>query len=139
MEAAIKFAVSSEKMDIITDLVINGHLIPAALFVDTLTEKCHLLNTHVRQSRGTLMIAASITDSSATIQIHDLLFTNSEFHRVTLTNLPNLEDQLIFLWMEMRGVLQLYQIDDLNAELSHIDTYYQELEYNQMMAADFML
>ena len=139
MEAAIKFAVSSEKMDIITDLVNNGHLIPAALFVDTLTEKCQLLNTHVRQSRETLMITASITDSSATIQIHDLLFTDSEFHRVTLSNLPNLEDQLIYLWTEMRNALQLYQIDDLNAELSHIDTYYQELDYNQMMAADFML
>ena len=139
MEAAIKFAVSGEKMEIITDLVNNGHLVPAALFVDTLTKKCQLLNTHVHQSCGTLMITASITDSSATIQIHDLLFTNSEFHRVTLTNLPNLEDQLIFLWMEMREALQLYHIDDLNAELSHIDTYYQELDYNQMMVANFML
>ena len=68
MEAAIKFAVSGEKMEIITDLVNDGHLIPAALFVDTLTEKCQLLNTHVH-FRETLMITASITDSSATISM----------------------------------------------------------------------
>ena len=139
MEAAIEFAVSGEKMEFSTYLVNDGRPIPAALFIDILTKKSQLINKHVHKSHWTLMITASITSSSATIRFHDLLFADSEFHHVTLSNLPDLEDQLIYLWTEMRDALQLYQIDNHNVELSSIDTYNQELEYNQMVAADFML
>ena len=114
MEAAITFAVSGEKMEFATYLVNDGRPIPAALFINILTEKCQLMNKHVRESHWTLMVTASITNSSATIRFHDLLFADSQFHHVTLSNLPNLEDRLIYLWTEMRDALQLYQIDDLN-------------------------
>ena len=60
------------------------------------------------------------------------------FACVTLSNHPDLEDQLIHLWTEVRDVLRCYQIDDHDAELSSIDTFYHELEYNEMVATDFM-
>ena len=85
------------------------------------------------------MITANITNSSASIQFHDILFEDSKFRRVTLSNLPDLEDQLIHLWTEVRDVLHCYQIDGHDAELSSIDTFYHELEYNEMVAANFML
>ena len=49
------------------------------------------------------MITASITNQSASIQFHDILFEDSEFHHVTLSNLPDLEDQLIHLWTKVRA------------------------------------
>ena len=56
-----------------------------------------------------------------------------------LTNKPDLEDQLIYLWTEMRDLLRYFHIDDHEVKLSSIDTFYSELEYNQMVAANFML
>ena len=139
MEAALEFATNGEKMEFATYLINDGLPIPAVLFINILTEKFQLINKHVHDSRSTLMITANITKSSASIQFHDILFEDSEFCRVTLSNLPDLEYQLIHLWTEVRDVLQCYQIDDHNAELSSIDTFYHELEYNEMVAADFML
>ena len=138
MEAAIKFARNGERMEFATYLINDGRPIPAALFIDILTEKCQLINKHVRKSRCTLMITANITNASASIHFHDFLFEDSEFRRITLSNHPDLEDQLIHLWTEVRDVLRCYQIDDHDAELSSIDTFYHELEYNEMVAADFM-
>ena len=58
---------------------------------------------------------------------------------MTLSNLPDLEDQLIYLWTEMHDLLHYYHIDDHAAELASIDTFYHELEYNEMLQANFML
>ena len=53
--------------------------------------------------------------------------------------MPDLEDQLIYLWTEMRDFLPYFHIDDHAAELASIDTFYSELEYDQMVQANFML
>ena len=117
----------------------EGHPIPAGLFIDIMTEKCQLINKHLHNTCDHLMIMASITDTSASVQFHDILFESSEFQRVTLSNIPDLEDQLIHLWTEVCDVLRYYHINDHNAELASIDTFYHELEYNQMVQANFML
>ena len=57
---------------------------------------------------------------------------------VTISNLPNLEDQLYQLWIEVRGLLKDYSIDNHAAELCSIDTYYSELEYDEMVQADLL-
>ena len=85
------------------------------------------------------MIVAGITNQSASIQFHDILFEDSEFRCVTLSNCPDLEDQLIHLWTEVRDVLRYYHINDHEAELVAIDTFYSDLAYNEMVQANFML
>ena len=57
---------------------------------------------------------------------------------VTVSNLPDLEDQLYHLWIEVCGLLMVYSVDDHAAELHSIDTYYNELEYNEMVQEDLM-
>ena len=57
---------------------------------------------------------------------------------VTLSNMPDLENQIRHLWTEMRDFLHYFHIDDHGAELTSIDTFYRELEYNQMVQANFM-
>ena len=120
-------------------LIQDGHAVPAALFIDTLTEKFQLINKHLCDNRDHLMIVASITNQSASIQFHDILFKDSEFRHVTLSNLPDLEDQLIHLWTEVRDMLRYYHINDHEAELVAIDSFYSNLAYDQMVHANFML
>ena len=139
MDAASKFALNGENMEFAMYLIRDGHAVPATLFIDIVTEKCQLINRHLRDSCDHLMIMASITNQLASIQFHDILFENSEFHCVTLSNLPDLKDQLIHLWIEVRYVLRYYQINDHNAELTSIDTFYRNLAINHFLQEGFML
>ena len=105
MDAAFEFAVNGDNMEFAIDLIRTGCTVPAALFIDILTEKCQLINRHLCSTRDCLMIVASITNNTASIKFHDVHYTNSEMHHVTLSNMPDLEDQLIYLWTEMRDFL----------------------------------
>ena len=139
MDATFEFAVSGENMDFAIGLISNGHTVPAALFIDILTEKCQLINKHLCSTRDCLMIVASLTNNTASIKFHDNHYADSEMHQVTLSNMPDLEDQLIYLWTEMRDFLHYFHIDNHAAELASIDTFYSELESEQMVQANFML
>ena len=88
------------------------------LFIDIMTEKCQLINKHLHDTHDHLMIMASITNTSASIQFHDILFEDSEFRQVTLSNLPDLEDQLIHLWTEVCDVLRYYHINNHECRIS---------------------
>ena len=139
MYAAFKFALNGENMEFAMYLIRDEHAVPAALFIDIFTEKCKLINRHLCDSRDHLMIMSSITNQSASIQFHDILFENSEFHRVTLSNLPDLEDQLVHLWTEVQDILHYYHINDHNAELASINTFYRNLAIDHFMQEGFIL
>ena len=53
---------------------------------------------------------------------------------VTLSNKPDIKDQLIQFWTEVQKLLKYYHEDDRIAELASIDTYYRDFEYNHMTA-----
>ena len=75
----------------------------------------------------------SITNTIASIKFYDRNFEDYQILHVTLSNLPDLEDQLYHLWAEVRGLLQDYHIDDHAAKLSSIDTFYSNLEYKELV------
>ena len=51
MDATFQFAVNGENMEFATYLIRTGHIVPATLFIDILTEKCQLINRHLCTSR----------------------------------------------------------------------------------------
>ena len=79
MEAAYEFALNRSNMDFALYRIRDGHPIPPGIFIDIMTEKCQLINQHLRNTRDHLMIMASITNTSASVQFHDILFEDSEF------------------------------------------------------------
>ena len=82
---------------------------------------------------------ASITNTMASIKFYDRDFDNYQLLHVTLSNLPDLEDQLCHLWTVVHGLLQDYHIDDHNAELASIDTFYSNLAYEELVQVNFLL
>ena len=84
------------------------------------------------------MMVANITNIVATIKFFNKELEDSQLVMVTVSNLPNLEDQLYHLWIEVHGLLKDYSIDNHAAELHSIDKYYHDLEYNEMLQADFL-
>ena len=139
MDAAFKFTVNGDNMEFAANLIRTGRTVPAALFIDILTEKCQLINRDLCTTRDYLMIMASVTNTTASIKFHDIYLEDSEIRHITLSNLPDLEDQLIHLWTEVLDLLRYYHIDDHDAELASIDTFYSNLAYEQLMQVNFML
>ena len=119
-------------------LMMDGHNIPRGLFVDILTEKCQLIHKYIWEAKDCLMMVANVTNMVATIKFFDRNLEDSQLIMVTISNLPNLEDQLYRLWIEVHGLLKDYAVDDHAAELCSIDTYYSELEYDEMVQADLL-
>ena len=138
MDAAFEFAVNGLNMEFAFGLMTDGQNIPGGLFVDILTEKCQLIHKHIREEKDCLMMVASITNTKATIKFIDQEPEDSQLIMVTISNLPDLEDKLYWLWIEEHGLLRHYTIDDHAAELHSIDTYYSTLEYEEMVQADFL-
>ena len=138
MEAAIKFAVNGPNMESALNLLRGGYLVPAALFINLMTEKFQLINKHLCSTRNYLMIIATVNNTKASVKFHDIYFEDSELHHVILSNLPDLKDQLIYLWTEMHDCLRHYHIDDRDAKLVSIDTFYSDLEYDALVQANFM-
>ena len=97
MEAAFKFAINGDNMEFAASLIRTGHTVPAALFIDILMEKCQLINRHLCNTRDYLVIMASVTNMTASIKFYDTYLEDSEIRHITLSNLPDLEDQLIHL------------------------------------------
>ena len=138
MEAALKFTVNRPNMESALNLLRDGHSVPAILFINILTEKFQLINKHFHSTRNYLMITASVTNMKASVKFHDIYFEDSELCHMILSNLPDLKDQLIYLWTEMHDLLRHYDIDDHDAELVSIDTFYSDLEYDALVQVDFM-
>ena len=133
MEAAFEFLVNGLDMEFAINLVMNGHSILYRLFVDILTEKCQLLHHHLKASKDCLILVANIGSKVAAIKIFDENMVDSQLLHCTISNLAGLEEQLYRLWIEVRGILKDYAVDDHSTEFRNIDTYYSSLEYEDMM------
>ena len=105
MDATFEFAVNGSNMEFTFGLMLDGHDIPNGLFVDILTEKCQLIHKHIRESKDNLMMVANITITVATIKFYDRELKDSQLLHITVSNLPDLEDQLYQLWIEVCGIL----------------------------------
>ena len=133
MDAAFEFAVNRLNMEFAIHLVADGRGIPGGLFVDILTEKCQLVHKHIKALKDCLLMVANVNNMVATIKLFDRNLEDSQLLHCTISNHSDLEDQLYRLWIEVRGILKDYTIDDHAAELRNIDTYYSSLEYEEMM------
>ena len=68
--------------------------IPEGLFVDILTEKCKLIHQHIQEPKDCLMMVVNVTNTVATIKFYNWNLEDSQLLMVTVSNLPDLEDQL---------------------------------------------
>ena len=93
MDATFEFAVNGPNIEFAFNLMKDGCTVPAGFFIDILMEKCQLINKHIHESKDCLMMMASITNTMASIKFYDRNLEDSQLLHVTLSNLPDLEDQ----------------------------------------------
>ena len=65
------------------------------------------------------MMVANISNTIAAIKLFDRDLEDSQLLYCTISNHTDLEEQLYRLWIEVRGILRDYAIDDHTTELHH--------------------
>ena len=107
MAAEILFAIKGPNMESVEYQLNGGHEIPAALFINLMTEKFQVINKHLRSTETNLQITASVNGTQASVRFHDISYEDSELCHIIFYNQPDIKDHLIYLWTE---VWDLYTI-----------------------------
>ena len=101
-----RFAMEGLNMAFAEELHREGKPIPKLLFVDIMVEKTQQLIEHIKHHHIGLSLTANIGENSANIRMYDNYATiNSQLLHITISNLPDLEDQLWRLYIEVNGVI----------------------------------
>ena len=94
-------------------LLMEGHTLPPHLFLDILVEKTQTLLEFIRMHHVGLCLTANIGVQMAIIRIYNTFTTTIiQLLQMTISNLPNLENQLFQLYTEVHELVQQYLPDE---------------------------
>ena len=112
---ANNFAMGGLPMDLAKVLLMEGKSLPKELFVEVIVEKTQILVEHIKNHHLGLCLTANINRNSAVIRIYDNFTTvNTQLIQITLSNLPDLEDQLFCLYIEVTGIIHDFMPEDFD-------------------------
>ena len=107
-----RFAMEGLNMAFAAELNRDGKPLPKLLFIDIMVEKTQKLIEHIKHHHLGLSLTANIGENSANIRMYDNYATvNSQLLHVTISNLPDLENQLWRLYIEVNGVIHDFMPD----------------------------
>ena len=115
LDPANNFAMGGLPMHFTKVLITEGKSIPKTLFLDVMVEKTRILIEHIKNHHLGLCLTANMGGNTAVIWVYDNFTTvNSQVLQMTISNLPDLEDQLLRLYMEINGVIYDFMPDDFD-------------------------
>ena len=101
-----QFAMEGLNMAFTRELNKEGKPLPKTLFLDVLVKKTQKLIEHIKHHHLGLSLTANIGKNSAIIRMYDNFVTvNSQLLHVTISNLPDLGNQLWRLYIEVNGII----------------------------------
>ena len=113
LDPANYFAMGGLPMHFAKVLITEGKSIPKTLFLDIMVEKTQIRIEHIKNHHLGLCLTANIGGNTAVIWVYDNFTTvNSQILQITISNLPDLEDQLFCLYMEINGVIHDFMPND---------------------------
>ena len=89
---------------------------PKTTFIDIMVEKTQQLIEHIKHHHLRLSLTANIGENLANIRMYDNFATiNTQVLHVTISNLPDLENQLWRLYIEVNRIIHdfMSNIDDM--------------------------
>ena len=110
---ANNFAMGGLPMRLAKVLLMEGKSLPKELFMEVIIEKSQILIEHIKNDHLGLCLTANINGNSAVVRLYDNFATvNTQVLQITLSNLPDLEDQLFHLYIEVTGVIHDFMPED---------------------------
>ena len=110
---ANNFAMGGMPMHLARILLKEGHSLPKHLFLDVMVEKTQILIDFIKNHHLGLCVTANIGGNIAVVQVYDNFATvNTQLLQVTISNLPDLENQLFQLYTETHGIVHQFMPED---------------------------
>ena len=110
---ANNFAMGGLPMHLTRVLLMEGKSLPKELFLDVMVEKTQILIDFIKNHHIGLCLTVNIGGNTAVIRVYDNFATvNTLLLQVTMSNLPDLENQLFQLYMEINGVVHDFMPED---------------------------
>ena len=112
---ANNFAMGGLPMHLAQALLMEGKSLPKELFLDVMVEKSQILINFIKNHHLGLCLTANIGGNTAIIHVYDNFATvNTLVLQVTISNLPNLENQLFQLYTEVSTVVHDFMPEDVD-------------------------
>ena len=110
---ANNFAMVGLSMHLARVLLMEGQSLPKHLFLDVMVEKTQILIDFIKNHHLGLCLTANIGGNTAVVRVYDNFATiNTLLLQVTISNLPDLENQLFQLYTEIHGVVHEFMPED---------------------------
>ena len=107
------FAMGGIPMHLTKVLLMEGKSLPKHLFLDIMVEKTQILADFIKNHHLGLCLTANINENTAVVRVYDNFATvDTLLLQVTVSNLPNLENQLFQLYTEIHGVVHDFMPED---------------------------
>ena len=110
---ANNFAMGGLPMHLTRVLLSEGKTLPKELFLDVMVEKTQILIKFIKNHHIGLCLTTNIGWNTAVVRVYDNFATvNTLLLQVTVSNLPDLENQLFQLYTEIHGVVHEFTPED---------------------------
>ena len=107
------FAMGGLPMHLARVLLMEGKPLPKELFLEVMVEKTQILIDFIKNHHIGLCLTVNIGGNTAVIRVYDNFATiNTQVLQVTISNLPDLENQLFQLYTEINGVVHDFMPED---------------------------
>ena len=110
---ANNFAMGGLPMHLTRVLLSEGKTLPKELFLDVMVEKTQILIEFIKNHHIGLCLTTNIGWNTAVVRVYDNFATvNTLLLQVTVSNLPDLENQLFQLYTEIHRVVHEFMPED---------------------------
>ena len=110
---ANNFAMGGLPMNLTRVLLMEGKSLPKELFLEVMVEKTQILIKFIKNHHIGLCLTANIGWNTAVVRVYDNFATaNTLLLQVTVSNLPDLENQLFQLYTEIHRVVHEFLPED---------------------------
>ena len=110
---ANNFAMGGMPMHFARILLKDGHSLPKHVFLDIMVEKTQILIEFIKNHHLGLCLTANTGGNTAVVWVYDNFATmNTQLLQVTISNLPDLENQLFQLYTEIHGIVHQFMPED---------------------------
>ena len=110
---ANNFAMGGLPMNLARVLLMEGKSLPKELFLEIMVEKTQILIDFIKNHHIGLYLTANIGWNTAVVRVYNNFATvNTLLLQVTVSNLPDLENQLFQLYTEIHAVVHEFMPED---------------------------
>ena len=118
---ANNFTMGGMPMHFARILLKEGHSLPKHPFLDIMVKETQILIDFIKNHHLGLCLTANIGGNTAVLVYDNFATVNTQLLQVTISNLPDLENQLFQLYTDIHGIVHQFMPEDDNDDMPPLE------------------